>query len=240
MHPSALTDASFAHDVLAHDGLVVVDVWAEWCTPCRALVPVFRALAAQYEGRARVMTCDADANLETVTRFDVRALPTVLLFQRGVLVERISGAQSLTRYAAAIDAQLRSPGTAAAPAAAPAPAPGRPVRTDAEAEARALLESPEAAVVFKHSHSCPVSFSAKRQVEQFVVAHPGVPVRTVVVQQERALADALETVSRIRHETPQVFVVRDGRVLWDASHGAITLPRLAAAINAATSAPDPR
>ena len=65
-------------------------------------------------------------------------------------------------------------------------------------------------------------------------------MRTAVVQQERALADALETVSRIRHETPQVFVVRDGRVLWDASHGAITLPRMAAAINAAAPAPDVR
>lgn len=239
MHPSALTDASFAHDVLAYDGLVVVDIWAEWCTPCRALVPVFRALAAQYEGRVRVMTCDADANLETVTRFDVRALPTVLIFQRGVLVERLTGAQSQGRYTAVIDAHLQSPSTGAAPVMAAPPAV-RPVRTDAEAEARALLASSEAAVVFKHSHSCPVSFSAKRQVEQFVAAHPGVPVRTVVVQQERALADALETVSRIRHETPQVFVVRDGRVLWDASHGAITLPRMTAAISAATSAPDPR
>lgn len=239
MQPTVLTDASFARDVLSHDGLVVVDVWAEWCTPCRALEPVFRALSAQFEGRVRVMTCDADANLETVTRFDVRALPTVLIFQRGVLVERITGAQSLGRYAAAIDAHLLSPILGTAPIAAAAP-PVRPVGRDAEAEARALLASAEVAVVFKHSHSCPVSFSAKRQVEQFVAAHPGVPVRTVVVQQERALADALETVSRIRHETPQVFVVRDGRVLWDASHGAITLPRMAAAINAAAPAPDVR
>ena len=112
MPVALLTDGAFATDVLAHPGLVVVDVWAEWCTPCRALVPIFTTLADRYDGRVRVAKLDADANLETVTRFDVRALPTVLIFQGGALVERLSGARSLGAYVDAIDAHLARGGEA--------------------------------------------------------------------------------------------------------------------------------
>ena len=232
MPVALLTDGAFATDVLGHPGLVVVDVWAEWCTPCRALVPIFNTLADRYDGRVRVAKLDADANLETVTRFDVRALPTVLIFQGGVLVERLSGARSLGSYVDTIDAHLaRGSGAApAVPSAAPPIAPPPPatttVESDAIREARALLSHHEAMLVFKHSNACPVSFTAKRQFDQFTVANPDVPTRLVVIQQERELSNALETVSRLRHESPQALIVRDGRVLWDASHGGITKPRL--------------
>jgi thioredoxin 1 len=234
MSVALLTDGAFATDVLAHPGLVVVDVWAEWCTPCRALVPIFNTLAERYDGRVRVAKLDADANLETVTRYDVRALPTVLIFQGGVLVERLSGARSLGSYVDAIDAHLARRGeavvavpsverTMAPPATATATTSGE---SDAIREARALLSHHEAMLVFKHSNACPVSFTAKRQFDQFTVANPDVPTRLVVIQQERELSNALETVSRLRHESPQALIVRDGRVLWDASHGGITKPRL--------------
>lgn len=231
MPVALLTDGTFATDVLAYPGLVVVDVWAEWCTPCRALVPIFDTLADRYDGRVRVAKLDADANLETVTRFDVRALPTVLIFQGGVLVERLSGARSLGSYVDAIDAHLARGGEAAVAVSsvertmAPPLATAR-VESDALREARALIAHEEAMLVFKHSNSCPVSFTAKRQYDQFVAAHPDVPTRLVIVQQERDLSNALETVSRLRHESPQALIVREGRVLWDASHGAITKPRL--------------
>jgi len=232
MPVALLTDGAFAADVLAHPGLVVVDVWAEWCTPCRALVPIFNTLAERYDGRVRVAKLDADANLETVTRFDVRALPTVLIFQGGVLVERLSGARSLGSYVDAIDAHLARTGEAvvAVPSVERTMAPPAPtttsVESDAIREARALLSHHEAMLVFKHSNACPVSFTAKRQFDQFTVANPDVPTRLVVIQQERELSNALETVSRLRHESPQALIVRDGRVLWDASHGGITKPRL--------------
>ena len=232
MTVALLTDGAFATDVLAHPGLVVVDVWAEWCAPCRALVPIFNTLAERYDGRVRVAKLDADANLETVTRFDVRALPTVLIFRGGVLVERLSGARSLGSYVDAIDAHLARRGEAvvAVPSVERTMAPPAPtttsVESDAIREARALLSHHEAMLVFKHSSACPVSFTAKRQFDQFAVANPDVPPRLVVIQQERELSNALETVSRLRHESPQALIVRDGRVLWDASHGGITKPRL--------------
>jgi thioredoxin 1 len=231
MPVSTLTDGAFATDVLAQPGLLVLDVWAEWCTPCRALVPIFDTLADRYDGRVRVAKLDADANLETVTRFDVRALPTVLIFQDGVLVERLSGARALGSYVDAIEAHLARGSTAAVPLVPVSPE--RPVAppaasgdSDAIREARELLAHPDALLVFKHSNSCPVSFTAKRQYDHFVAAHPDVPTRLVIVQQERELSNALETVSRLRHESPQALIVRAGRVLWDASHGGITAPRL--------------
>lgn len=225
-----LTDGAFATDVLAYPGLVVVDVWAEWCTPCRALVPIFETLAARFHEQVRVAKLDADANLETVTRYDVRALPTVLIFQGGVLVERLSGARSLGTYVDAIETHLARGGEVAA--AVPSvervtsPMPPASDETYAIREAKALLAHGEAMLVFKHSNSCPVSFTAKRQYDQFVAANPSVPTRLVIVQQERELSNALETVSRLRHESPQALIVREGRVLWDASHGGITKPRL--------------
>ena len=231
---SSLTDVAFAADVLAHPGLVVVDVWAEWCTPCRALIPIFETLAERYERRVRVMKLDADANLEIVTRYDVRALPTVLIFQGGVLVERLSGARTLGTYSDAIDVHLAggngaalggvvpmAPVERALPAVAAGPAEGHALR-----EARELLASGNALLVLKHSNSCPVSFTAKRQYDQFVAANPDVPTRLVIVQQERELSKALETVSQLRHESPQALILQEGRVLWSASHGAITKLKL--------------
>ncbi|QJR34298.1 bacillithiol system redox-active protein YtxJ [Gemmatimonas groenlandica] len=230
MPVALLTDGAFSADVLAHSGLVVVDVWAEWCTPCRALVPIFEALAVRFDGRVRVAKLDADANLETVTRYDVRALPTVLIFQGGVLVERLSGARALGSYVDAIEAHLNRAGMAVTAVSslerAVAPLPPTPAESHAIREARELLAHGEAMLVFKHSNSCPVSFTAKRQYDQFVAANPDVPTRLVIVQQERELSNALETVSRLRHESPQALIVREGRVLWDASHGGITKPRL--------------
>ncbi len=230
MTVASITDGTFSADVLAHPGLVVVDIWAEWCTPCRALVPIFETLADRYAGRVRVVKLDADANVETVTRFDVRALPTVLVFQRGVLVERLSGARALGTYVDAIEAHLArgDAGVIAVPSVERIVAAPPPVNAESDSirEARVLLASGEATLVFKHSNSCPVSFTAKRQYDQFVAANPAVHTRLVIVQRERDLSNALETVSRLRHESPQALIVRDGRVLWDASHGGITAPRL--------------
>lgn len=227
---ATLTDAVFASDVLAHDGLVVVDIWADWCTPCRALVPIFETLADRYDVRVRVAKLDADANVETVTRYDVRALPTVLMFQDGVLVERLSGARTLGTYIDAIEAHLARAGAVvtAVPSVERVMAPPPLANSESEAirEARELLANSDALLVFKHSNSCPVSFTAKRHYDQFLAANPTVPTRLVIVQQERELSNALETVSRLQHASPQALIVREGRVLWEASHDGITKPRL--------------
>lgn len=232
-----VTDASFSTEVLQSPLPVLVDVWAAWCAPCVTLKPVLARLAESYHGRARVLTLDADHNLETVTRFDVRALPTVLVFHQGALVARQSGAQAYGTYAAQLDAVLRGEVNAAPGAAlVSAPAAASVAATSGsghDPEVEALVSADEPLVIFKHSVTCGVSQSVKRRYDAFVEAHPQVPTRLVVVQQERALSDALEDRLRVRHESPQAIVVKRGQVIWHASHGGITADGLARAVSQA-------
>ncbi|WP_306520387.1 bacillithiol system redox-active protein YtxJ [Gemmatimonas sp.] len=235
--PAAVTDAEFAARVLQSPVPVLVDVWAAWCQPCVTLKPVMQRLAESYSGRATVLTLDADTNLEMVTAFDVRALPTVLLFDRGALVARQSGAQSLATYVALLDGQLaaRSAGQAPQAIAPTTPAPAvLPTDSPAVREARELAAAGTPTVLFKHSATCSISISVKREYDAFVRQHPDIPTRLVVVQQERPLSNALADVLQVRHESPQALVVRDGQVLWHASHHRITAERMAAAVVAAS------
>jgi thioredoxin 1 len=227
-----LSDASFDADVLRAPEPVLIDVWAEWCAPCKALEPVMQRLAEQFEGQVRIAKLDADANLETVTRFGVRALPTLLLFDRGTLVERFAGAQALSTLATRLNAQLALRATGELPTAARV-AVSRPAPSAAVSEAEKLLGATEPMVVFKHSATCSISIDVKRQYDAFVAAHPQVSTRLVVVQAERPLSNALEQVTQVRHESPQALLVRDGRVLWHASHRRITAASLAQALQSA-------
>lgn len=228
-----MTDAEFSARVLQSPVPVLVDVWASWCQPCLTLKPVMQRLAESYSGRMTVLTLDADHNLETVTAFDVRALPTVLLFDRGALVARQSGAQSLATYVGVLDAHLaaREAGASSAPLPAAAPEPAREAdASPAMQEARALAAAGTPTVLFKHSATCSISIDVKRQYDAFVRAHPEVPTRLVVVQHERSLSNAIADVLRVRHESPQALVVKDGHVVWHGSHHRITQERLAAAV----------
>jgi thioredoxin len=240
---TAIVDATFAQEVLEAPQPVLVDIWAPWCAPCVALKPVLERVAEQLAGRVKVLTLNADENLETVTRFGVRALPTVLLFDRGALVDRLTGAHPIDRYLA-----LLAPVLEARAAGAPVPAPPAPVApwsarpagratSAAHDEARALADSPEALVVFKHSATCIISLTVIREFEAFRTALPDVPTRLVVVQQERALSNALEDVLQVQHESPQALVVQQGRALWHASHRRITADRLAQAVGRSIPTP---
>jgi thioredoxin len=238
MSVPAVTDADFAERVLGAPVPVLVDVWASWCAPCVALEPVVERLAESYRETVRVVALDADSNLETVTRYDVRALPTLLLFDRGALVERVSGAQSYGSYAAMLDRRLATRAQGGAVAAAPS-APATPRAWFDEPvlqEAQQLVSSPHPTVVFKHSPTCSISVAVKREYDAFVAAHPHVPTRMVLVQRERSLSDALADVLRIRHESPQAIVVQDGAVIWHASHRRVTAERIAQALR--TTGPD--
>jgi thioredoxin len=81
---------------------VLLDCWADWCGPCHVLAPTVDRLAADYAGRVLVAKLDVDANPDTAGRFDVRSIPTLLLFHRGRLVDRLVGVQPR----GAIDARL--------------------------------------------------------------------------------------------------------------------------------------
>lgn len=88
----AVTDSTFENEIEKHDGLAVVDFWATWCGPCRAIGPVLDQLAVEYDGKAKVAKLDVDANQKTAMRFNVRSIPAILFFKNGKLVDTVIGA----------------------------------------------------------------------------------------------------------------------------------------------------
>ena len=88
----AVTDANFEAEIEKAAGVAVVDFWAEWCGPCRAVGPIIDQLAAEYAGRAKVAKMDVDANPRTGMRFNVRSIPTILFFRDGKLIDTVIGA----------------------------------------------------------------------------------------------------------------------------------------------------
>jgi len=87
-----VTDDNFETDVLQSSLPVLVDFWAAWCAPCRAIAPHVEALAEQYAGQVRVGKCDIDANPNVPSQFEVRSIPTLLMFKGGQVVGQLVGA----------------------------------------------------------------------------------------------------------------------------------------------------
>ena len=87
-----VTDNAFAQEVLQSIPPVLVDFWADWCGPCKAIAPIVEELAREYEGRLKVMKLDVDENPRTASTYKVQSIPTLLVFKNGKPAERIVGA----------------------------------------------------------------------------------------------------------------------------------------------------
>lgn len=86
-----VNDANFEQDVLKSDQPVLVDFWASWCGPCRALAPIVDQVAESYNGRLKVMKMDVDRNNATPGKYGIRGIPALLIFKNGQLAEQIVG-----------------------------------------------------------------------------------------------------------------------------------------------------
>lgn len=86
-----VTDSSFQQDVLKADGPVLVDFWAEWCGPCKALGPKLEEIAGEMGGKVKIVKLNVDDNNQTAAQFGIRSIPTMILFKGGQPVDQIMG-----------------------------------------------------------------------------------------------------------------------------------------------------
>jgi thioredoxin 1 len=103
---ATFSDGNFDADVLKAGTPVLVDFWAEWCGPCRALGPTIDALAAEYAGKVRVGKLNVDENQQTTIQYQVRGIPAVLLFKGGKMVDQIVGLADKQAFKSMLDKHL--------------------------------------------------------------------------------------------------------------------------------------
>ena len=92
--PLQVSDADFEQEILKSDIPALVDFWAAWCGPCRAIAPVVEELARDYQDKVKVAKMNVDENAKTPSKYGIRAIPTLIVFQGGQVVEQITGAVS--------------------------------------------------------------------------------------------------------------------------------------------------
>ncbi|HZZ91778.1 MAG TPA: thioredoxin TrxA [Usitatibacter sp.] len=101
-----VTDDTFEQEVLQSQTPVLVDYWAEWCGPCKMIAPALDQIASEYAGRLKVAKLNIDENQATPPRYNIRGIPTLMLFKNGNLEATKVGAVSKTQLAAFIDSNI--------------------------------------------------------------------------------------------------------------------------------------
>lgn len=101
-----VTDASFEQEVLKSPTPVLIDFWAPWCGPCRAIAPIVDELATQYAGRLKVVKINVDDNPQTPSQFGVRGIPNLIIIKGGQVKDQIVGAVPKQHLVRAVDSAL--------------------------------------------------------------------------------------------------------------------------------------
>jgi thioredoxin 1 len=118
-HTLTFTDGAFEQEVLKSDVPVLVDFWAPWCGPCKAMGPTIDVLAGEYAGKIKIGKMNTDENQATPMRYQVRGIPTLLLFKNGKVVEQRVGAMPKPDVQKMLDPHVAAPKTTEAAEAAP-------------------------------------------------------------------------------------------------------------------------
>ena len=106
-HVQAVTDETFEEEVLKSDKPVLVDFWAAWCAPCRMLTPIVDEVAQEFSDQAKVLNLNVDENSEMSAKYNIKGIPTLLLFNGGEVKDQIVGATSKDNIARMIRSQLQ-------------------------------------------------------------------------------------------------------------------------------------
>jgi thioredoxin 1 len=101
-----IADSQFETEVVNSDQLVLVDFWAEWCGPCKALGPKLEEIAGELKGSAKIIKINIDENKETAQKFGIRSIPTMIIFKQGKDVETLMGNLPKEEILGKINAQL--------------------------------------------------------------------------------------------------------------------------------------
>ncbi len=101
-----VSDDNFQADVIQSDVPVLVDFWAEWCSPCKMIAPILEEIAPDYEGRLNIAKVDVDANPKVPQQYGIRSIPTLILFKNGVVEAQQVGAVSKKQLAEFLEKNL--------------------------------------------------------------------------------------------------------------------------------------
>ncbi len=103
-----ITDATFEDEILKSDVPALIDFWATWCAPCKAIAPIVEEMATKYDGKLKVVKMNVDDNQSTPGKYGVRSIPTLILFKNGEVADQVIGAVSKSHIEDFIDRALET------------------------------------------------------------------------------------------------------------------------------------